>query len=195
MCVLDRLYQLRITVNGIQPPIWRRIQIKDCTLHKLHQHIQTAMGWESCYAYEFAINGICYRDPDAWHPEFEDFGDASTVRLSEFVPDSGKRFRFRYVHDFGFSWDHEILFEGCLRIEKGTGYPLCLEGERASPLDDVGGPHGYRVYLEAMADPNHEHHQEFMVCRGPYAPETFDVEAVTERMRRGYPKWHDEKWT
>ena len=40
----ERLHQFKITLNGIEPPIWRRIQIKDCTLDKLHEQIQTSMG-------------------------------------------------------------------------------------------------------------------------------------------------------
>jgi hypothetical protein len=32
----------RFTMKEIGPPIWRRIQTKDCTLDKLHEHIQTA---------------------------------------------------------------------------------------------------------------------------------------------------------
>ena len=128
------IHQFKITLQHIKPPIWRRIQVKDCTLHKLHQHIQTAMGWESCYAYEFTINGMCYSDPDVWHPEFEDSGVASTVRLSECVPENGKRFRFQYEHDFDFSWEHDILFEGCLRVEKGTGYPICRKANGPAHL-------------------------------------------------------------
>ena len=38
-----RLYQFKITVLDIDPPIWRRIQIKDCSFDKLHECIQTAL--------------------------------------------------------------------------------------------------------------------------------------------------------
>ena len=48
--VAERLYQFKITLRGIEPPIWRRIQVKDCTLDRLHEHIQTAMGCDSCLA-------------------------------------------------------------------------------------------------------------------------------------------------
>ena len=45
----ERLYQFKITLKDIQPPIWRRIQVKDCSLDKLHEHIQMAMGWTSSH--------------------------------------------------------------------------------------------------------------------------------------------------
>ena len=38
------VYQLKITLLGVKPPIWRRIQVADGTLDALHEHIQTAMG-------------------------------------------------------------------------------------------------------------------------------------------------------
>lgn len=41
----ERLYQFKITLLESELPIWRRIQVKNGTLDKLHEHIQTAMGW------------------------------------------------------------------------------------------------------------------------------------------------------
>ena len=31
-----QVFQFKITLKGIEPPIWRRIQTRDCTLDKLH---------------------------------------------------------------------------------------------------------------------------------------------------------------
>lgn len=36
-------------------------------------------------------------------------------------------------------WEHEVLFEGCLHIEKGGRYQLYVEDERNCPPEDVGG--------------------------------------------------------
>jgi hypothetical protein len=35
----ETVFQFKITLLDSNPPIWRRIQIKDCTLDKLHEHI------------------------------------------------------------------------------------------------------------------------------------------------------------
>src|SRR5437879_5705020 len=35
------VYQLKITLQYIKPPVWRRLQVKDCSLAKLHDLIQT----------------------------------------------------------------------------------------------------------------------------------------------------------
>ena len=51
------------------PPIWRRIQVEDCTLDKLHEHIQTAMGWTNSHLHHFRIGEQLYGDPHAAWPK------------------------------------------------------------------------------------------------------------------------------
>ena len=51
----------------------------------------------------------------------------------------------------------------------------CLEGKRACPPEDYGGPWGYADSLAAIADPNHEQHDELQAWRGPFDPEAFDA--------------------
>src|SRR5262249_26268914 len=77
--------------------------------------------------------------------------------------------------------------EGCLRAERGKRYPVCIEGARACPPEDVGGTWGYEEYLEAMSDPCHERHEEFLGWRGPFNPEAFDPVKATRRRWRGLP--------
>jgi hypothetical protein len=189
--VAERLYQFKITLLESNPPIWRRIQVKNCTLDKLHEHIQTAMGWTNSHLHQFKINGELYGDPELLDDGFEDFDcvDSTITKISEIVPKEGKRFAFVYEYDFGDGWDHEILFEGCLRAEKGGRYPRCVEGERCCPPEDVGGVWGYSEFLEALADPKHEQHDEFVEWAGPFDPEEFDAVRSTKKMRRGLPDW------
>jgi len=192
-----RLYQFKITLKDIQPPIWRRIQVKDCYLDKLHEHIQTAMGWTNSHLHQFKIDDTLHGDPDllceGWQDESSPVNSLET-KVSTIVPDDGAQIRFEYEYDFGDGWEHEILFEGCLQAEKGDRYPVCVEGERACPPEDVGGTYGYEEYLEAIADPEHEEHESFMKWRGPFHPEAFDAAATTRRMRRGLPDWRRQEW-
>jgi len=189
--VAERLYQFEITLEDIAPPIWRRIRVKDCTLDKLHEHIQTAMGWTNSHLHHFRIDRKLYGDPLLMRENFEEMGyeDSTGTRLSGILPKSGKRFRFEYEYDFGDGWRHEVVFGGCLRAEQGKRYPVCVEGARACPPEDVGGTPGYEEYLEAMADPDHERHDEFMGWRGPFDSEAFDPTKATKRMKRGLPDW------
>jgi hypothetical protein len=188
----ERLYQFRITLLDTQPPIWRRIQVKDCTLDKLHDHIQTAMGWTNSHLHHFKVGQQLYGDPDLMQENFEemDYEDTTRTKLSAILPKSGQRFAFEYEYDFGDGWRHEVLFEGCLRAEQEKRYPVCVEGERACPPEDVGGVWGYQGFLEAMADPGHEDHDGLLEwAGGSFDPEAFDPVKATKRMWRGLPDW------
>ena len=187
----DLLFQFKITLLGAKTPIWRRIQVQDCTLDKLHEHIQTAMGWTNSHLHQFEIDGERYGDPELLDDGFEDFEcvDSTVAKISEIVPKDGKRFQFTYQYDFGDNWQHFVLFEGCLKAEKGGRYPQCVEGERACPPEDVGGVWGYAEFLEAIADSKHEQHDDFVEWAGEFDPEEFDAAKATKAMRRGLPDW------
>ncbi|MFV1981024.1 MAG: plasmid pRiA4b ORF-3 family protein [Rhodothermia bacterium] len=190
-----RLYQFKITLTDMEPPIWRRIQVKDCTLDKLHEHIQTAMGWTNSHLHQFKIGGLLYGDPQLLSEGFQDDPEVVNsleTRISEIVPENGSRFALTYEYDFGDGWKHEILFEGCLRADRSTQYSLCVEGERACPPEDVGGVRGYQEYLETLSNPDHEEWDETSEWRGPCRPEEFDAGVATKRMRRGLPNWRSQ---
>src|SRR5262249_32108797 len=72
----DAVYQLKITLHGSKPPIWRRFLLKNTiTLGTLHDIIQIVMGWKNCHLYEFERGKrpytMSYREPF----EDEPFGD------------------------------------------------------------------------------------------------------------------------
>lgn len=158
------IYQFKITLLGSQPPIWRRIQVTDCTLDKLHEHIQTAMGWTNSHLHHFRIGEQLYGDPMLMEESMEEmnYKDSTRNRISKILPKSGKRFGFTYEYDFGDGWEHEVLFEGCPKKDPDQKNPLSLEGERAYPPEDCGGIGGFYEFLEALADPKHEEHDNML---------------------------------
>jgi hypothetical protein len=194
----DTVYQFRITLLESRPPIWRRIQVKDCTLDNLHEHIQTAMGWTNSHLHHFKVGDQLYGDPDLVQENFEDMGykDSTTANITDILPRTGRRFRFVYEYDFGDSWDHEVLFEGVVRADPKVKYPLCLEGERACPPEDVGGVWGYADFLAAITDPEHKDHDGLLEwVGGSFDPEEFDPAQATRDMRKGLPDWRSmEGW-
>jgi hypothetical protein len=99
----ERVFQFKITLLDSRPPIWRSIQVKDCTLDKLHEHIQTAMGWTNSHLNHFHIGERPYGDPDLMHENYDEFGykDSTNTRISDILPKTGRRFRFDYEYDFG----------------------------------------------------------------------------------------------
>jgi hypothetical protein len=188
----DTVFQFKVTLAGTKPAIWRRLQIQDCTLDKLHEHVQTAMGWTNSHLHQFEIKGRRYGDPELLDDVYDEIEcvDSTTTMISDILPRTGKRFAFKYEYDFGDGWEHEILFEGSPPIDKGKTFPLCLEGERACPPEDVGGVWGYEEFLAAIADPKHEEHAHFMEwCGGTFSPDEFNAAKATKDMKKGLPDW------
>jgi hypothetical protein len=184
--------QFKITLVESRPPIWRRIQVKDCTLDKLHEHVQTAMGWTNSHLHDFKVGDHLYGDPMLLQENFEELGyeDSTTAKVSDILPKTGKRFRFQYKYDFGDSWDHEVLFEGVVRAEPKAKYPLCLEGAGACPPEDCGGVWGYDDFVEAVRNPDNEQHEEMLDwVGGRFDPEAFDPAKATKAMKKGLPDW------
>jgi hypothetical protein len=190
---VGRIYQFKITLKDCQPPIWRRIQVKDCTLDRLNEHIQLAMGWTNSHLHDFKINGTLYGDPILMEENFEEmnYRDSTRTQVSDILPKNSRRFLFEYEYDFGDSWEHEVLFEGSLEPEKGKKYPLCLEGERACPPEDVGGVWSYADFLTAIADPKHEQHDDFMEWARDFDPEKFSPAKASKEMKKGLPDWRE----
>ena len=179
------LYQFKITLLDIHPLIWRRIQVPDGILAELHEGIQAAFGWENYHLHQFEIDGERYGPLGSDDFAFDDdMLDEADVRLSELIPKSGRRTRWIYEYDFGDSWRHEVVFEGYPPPDAKLNYPRCVEGARACPPEDCGGPWGYPNYLEALADPDHEEHDDLLEWGGPFDPEMFDLKRATQAMQK-----------
>jgi len=92
-----------------------------------------------------------------------DFGDgpldASKVRLIDVLEDVGAR-SLKYLYDFGDGWEHSIRIERVTNVVPGMTYPCLVEATGRCPPEDVGGPWGYREFLDAIANPDHEEHAE-----------------------------------
>ncbi len=180
------LYQLKVTLQEIHPPVWRLIQIwEDATLAQLHRTLQMVMGWEDYHLHEFSIGRRIYSVPDPDDDLYErKVIDESRVRLEEVVPRVGTR--FEYLYDFGDSWRHDLRLEAIVLPDSEASYPRCLAGERSAPPEDVGGSSGYEDYLEAMADPGHEEHENVLQWRGPFDPEAFSLTAVNQQLQKKF---------
>lgn len=176
------LYQLKVTLRDIHPPIWRCIQVwEDTTLAQLHRILQITMGWEDAHLHEFRIGPRVYSVPDPDDDLYErTVIDERRQRLRQVVPQVG--ISFEYAYDFGDNWRHELFLEDIVLPDSEQQYPRCLAGERCAPPEDVGGPLGYADYLEAMADCSHEEHESMLEWRGPFDSELFSVAAVNQRL-------------
>ena len=180
------LYQLKVTLRDIQPPIWRRIQVwEDTTLAQLHTILQIVMGWEDYHLHEFVIGRRLYSVPDPDDIMYErNVVDERHVPLGDVVPRVGTE--FAYLYDFGDSWEHDLILEAILLPKTTAQYPTCIGGERRTPPEDVGGIPGYEEYLAVLADPEHEEHGNMLQWRGPFDPESFAPDQVNQSLRKKF---------
>jgi len=170
------VYQVKVTLDGIRPPIWRRILVtSDTTLIKLHRILQAIMGWDDYHLHQFIINETYYGKPD---PDFTfEVKNEKGVKLEKVV--SLEKTRFIYEYDFGDSWYHNILIEKILPPDKNKHYPVCIKGKRACPPEDCGGEGGYYQFLKAIQDPDHPDHEDMLKwVGGSFDPEAFDIDEI-----------------
>lgn len=179
------VYQLKITLNDIRPPIWRRVQTKDCTLSMLHDIIQAVMGWDDYHLHLFEIGEDRYGDPEQWPKEFEDDSDTLNERKLKLSQITGQGIKkVGYEYDMGDSWDHTILIEKTIPAEPGVKYPRCIAGERACPPEDCGGGWSYGDFVDAIQNPKHERHEELLEwVGGEFDPEKFNLDAVNKELQ------------
>lgn len=190
----DHVFQFRVTLNEVRPPVWRRIQVPHTyTFWDLHVAIQDAMGWTDSHLHEFQMRlGAGERElriglPDDDDDRIYDYQvlpgwEVPIARLFTLVSRSAA-----YIYDFGDYWRHSIKLERILPRDSGISYPACIGGKRACPPEDCGGSWGYETFLEAISDPAHERHYEMLEWVGgefdpaAFVPEEVDFDDPDER--------------
>ncbi len=185
--------QIRISLVGVVPPIWRRIQIPSTySFWDLHVAIQDAMGWLDYHLHAFRIPDLRQGTlAEIGIPDDEYETGQQTLPGWEIGVEDYLHHAFPvavYEYDFGDGWMHVVQLEARLAAHKGRPYPNCLAGERKCPPEDCGGIGGYEDFLEAIADSRHPEHKTMLEwVGGSFDAEDFDPSAV----KFGDPK---ERW-
>ena len=186
--------QLLVELDEVAPTVWRRILVPTgVKMARLHDMIQAATGWANSHVHAFTVGDERFVACFGEYPEGEI--DEQTVTVLQAL--RGQK-RFTYDYDFGDGWEHTITVEAEFRTPHALKFALCLAGENACPPEDVGGPGGYEYFLEALADPQHEEHENYVRSNGG---DTFDrtafsfievnaaLQKVRERSSRGPEPW------
>ena len=175
----DAIIQLKVTLRDTKPPVWRRVQLRDCTLSELHEILQTTMGWGNGHLWSITVGQEEFGDPEM--TEGLEFSDAGATRLGELL--AGGIRNMEYLYDFGDGWQHRIQIEKVLEAEPGAVYPRCVDGAMACPPEDCGGVWGYSSLIEAMADPKNTRREELLEWLGEeFHPEAFDIDATNRNL-------------
>jgi hypothetical protein len=174
-------YQLKITLRDLQPIVWRRIQVLDSNLHRLHEWIQIVMGWRGNQPYRFQLVDTPYSDLSSDNPE--NVGDARHTLLSR--TGIQREQRFGYVCGPRTCWRHTVEVESVFQPLEGIDFPCCQAGSGASPPDHVDGPAGYQAFLRAINDMEHpDYRRQLERCGGWFDPAAFDLEGVNCLLRK-----------
>jgi len=174
------LYEIRVQLKDIEPPIWRILRVPSRTsLLKLHKILQRAMGWTNSHLHLFEIDGKPHGESNfEWDFEVKDYRG---MRLDKIFTEG--RTSLLYEYDLGDSWRHDITLLGMVEGE-GEEKLGCIDGARACPPEDCGGVSGYYHLLEALSDSEHEDHDMLMEwVGGKFDPEAFDVAAVDRALK------------
>lgn len=173
------MIELKIELWGIEPKIWRRIVVpSDITLDVLHMVIQGSMPWQNYHLHEFEIGERKFeaRDTsdDSWDPD-DGREDEKRFKLGSLVK---KGDQFLYAYDFGDNWRHLITVE---KVRKDSGrsdldFPACVDGQRACPPEDCGGPYSYDDFVEALTNTEHPEHRDTKQWARDFDPELFSLQ-------------------
>lgn len=195
----DKLFQVKITLKGSKPLIWRRLIIpSNLLLPDFHKIIQTAMEWTNSHLHHFVDDRKFY-EPSG-DDSFMDTGlnavGYDSVRVNDLL--KKEKDKITYEYDFGDGWEHEIMLEKVLPPDKKKYYPVCIDGKRSAPPEDIGGIPGYYQFLEALDNPDHELHEmydpEFL---NEFDPDYFDKDEINEFLKMqdyGCASFNDESF-
>ena len=180
------IFQFKISLQEINPTIWRRIQVPaKYSFWDLHVAIQDSMGWFDSHLHVFRLKKPHGKKIIEIGIPMDDFDDIKILQgwdeyISDYLFEPGMIATYEY--DFGDSWNHEIVLEGILLKDKTSNYPRCIDGQRACPPEDCGGIWGYENLLKVIADPDNDEYESTIEWLsgwyGKYDPEAFNSKKI-----------------
>lgn len=188
MTATTDIARLKITLEDVEPQVLRRIEVPlAIRLDRLHAALQAALGWTNSHLWELRAGDTGWGIPD------RDWGDgpldAAKARLIDVLEDTGAR-SLTYLYDFGDGWEHTVRIERVVAAEPGALYPRLLEAKGRCPPEDIGGPPGYEEFLDAIADSEHERHDEITEWHdADFDPAIVDVPAIEATLTALARRW------
>jgi Plasmid pRiA4b ORF-3-like protein len=170
------VHQMTVTLLDVTPRIWRTFLVPSpLPLSSLHHVVQIVMGWTNSHLHEWDVSGITYGpgSEESWGEEIASEEDAILGEVAPLDTD------LLYRYDFGDGWEHHLSVDAVVPFDASDPPLLCLDGARACPPEDCGGPFGYEHLLDALSDPADAEHDDMVAWVGDTLdPEVFDRERV-----------------
>ncbi len=187
---MTNIIQLKITLQEVKPPVWRRIMVQDdIDFYQLHQVIQTAMGWRNIHSFGFDLKdyymsgskdyegniemefspykslvGLTQEERVQYIQKVKEYRSKEKLMINNFI--KFEKQRIKYSYNFSYKWDHTLLVEKIIQPEEGKNYPVCIKGKRACPPDsinlEVRDAIGYMIICDKfLENPNSKNQQYF----------------------------------
>lgn len=171
--------RVKVTMRDIDPPVWRELVLPGhWHLGQVHEALQIAFGWYEQHLHSFEVGDRSYGVPSPYGSERIE--RETLVRVHEVLSAPGDT--ITYWYDFGDDWYHDLVVDEALDPQPEA---RCVDGRRAAPPEDSGGPWGYLYKLEVLADPQHEEHADIVEWIGAgYDPELVDVPGIDAALRQ-----------
>lgn len=148
-------YQIKVTMEGTKPPMWRRLLLPNkLSFADLHRILQIAFGWDDYHMHDFTFQHCI---DTVGNTEYHDYADLDE---NETAADNYlKGGWIRYTYDYGDDWQHKIVLEKELE-DYEERYPQVVKFKGNNFEEDSGGVWG-----------------------GKESTEAYDMEAVNERLK------------
>ncbi|MFZ6012125.1 MAG: plasmid pRiA4b ORF-3 family protein [Bacteroidota bacterium] len=140
--------QIKVTLAGTSPAIWRRIVVPSAiNFFDLHHILQISMGWKNSHLFEFQVGDYRIGFIDEEFEDSDELADALEVQVDLLL--GNEKATCVYVYDFGDHWEHVLEVE---KVEPllDLVLPACIEGELNCPPEDCGGIPGFMNLLEIL---------------------------------------------
>lgn len=173
--------RLKIEIAFTKPSVWRRVEAPgELSLPELHKVISALFEWKGYHLYEFHAGDKRYGVLEPDNELHDAIFDHAQVRLKDIINDGITS--LTYTYDFGDDWLHHIEIEAVEPSSSASSIKF-LDGARRGPPEDIGGPPGFEVFLEALADRSHPEHREMRRVVGQsYDPGLICPEKIQGRL-------------
>lgn len=158
-----KAYILKLTFEDVQPEVWRRIVLPaGATFNRLHETIQYVTNFQSelepYHYFSVEIENLFITNNERLLEDYKGrkyldltVKQPSRIKLDNYLE---KHREILYQYDFGDDWHIKVVLDDIVE-DYNFGFPTLLDGEGMAPPEDVGGPNGYKEFLEIYQNPSH----------------------------------------
>jgi hypothetical protein len=181
---VSEIARLKVEIDEVAPAVIRRVEVPvSIRLDDLHFVLQIAIGWQNCHPFEFRVGEVGSNAGDCRIWGLRDRDDPESTTLSADTATLADllalQHTFRYDYVYGEDWGHSVALEGIAPAAPDASYPRLVSAEGRCPPADIGGPEGYETFLQAIADPEHLHHEGMIEWDDPdFDPNKVDAAAI-----------------